>query len=173
VSFAEGARALGPTEPAASLADVTEPFASLVFVTEFAVRAPAPTQPVAATHVKNLPDATPSGPLENTPYLVPVPQTPAPAGPLAVPSTPKRVLSPPPVLVPNTPGEPPAADEFVPDTAGVAVVLVNAPVAASAAVGIKAITATIAPIFQSFFHVRDMRITSWVVSEKSASSGLL
>jgi hypothetical protein len=60
-------------------------------------------------------------------------------------------------LVPNTPGDPPAADEFVPDTAGVVVVLVNVPVAASAAVGIRAITAAIAPNFQNLFHPRLMR----------------
>src|SRR5215467_9019492 len=63
-----------PTAPAANLVESTEPAASLAFVTELLSSAPGPTQPVGAAQDKNLPLATPSGPLENTPYFVPVPQ---------------------------------------------------------------------------------------------------
>src|SRR5262249_36756908 len=76
------------------------------------------------------------------------------------PWTPKRVFRPPPVFCPSTPGDPAAADEFVPVTAGVVVALVNVPVAASAAVGINTITAAIAPNFQNLVHPWFMRLTS-------------
>jgi hypothetical protein len=64
------------------------------------------------------------------------------------------VFKPPPVFVPNTPGEPAAAAEFVPVTAGVLVALLNVPTTARAAVGIKTIASASAPTLQVFFNTR-------------------
>ena len=107
----------------------------------------------------------------NTPHFFPLPSTPTPfVLALAVPETPYTVLAAPAVAVPCTPFALVTVDEFVPVTAGVAVVLVNVPTAAMAAVGI-ATAATIAtqtivvscrlvngpqllPAFDGFFRCR-------------------
>ena len=69
-------------------------------------------------------------------HFFPLPSTPTPfVLMLAVPETPYTVLAPPAVAVPCTPFALAAVDEFVPVTAGVAVVLENVPTAAMAAVG--------------------------------------
>jgi hypothetical protein len=103
-------------------------------------RAFGPTHPV---QLSAFPAATPRGPFENTPYFVPVPWTPTPSVPDALPVTPYRATAFVPVADPWTPFAFATVAEFVAVTAGVPLELVKVPTTAIAAVGI-ATTATIA-----------------------------